>query len=224
MDKAATEAAFSLAPTGGTKITGAFSWSANTMTFDPSGDLANAKGYTVTVGSGAKDASGNPLAAEKSWTFTTKSLTAVTAFPNATNILNGSLRSGTYGRLGADDNSYYQVNSTTSGTRTSDWYGTFSPVPNALSNLKIAYKGKNSSTCAQRIYVYRFGTGWVELTSRSVGTTEIDIANLSPSGTLADYVSGTSGDGSLHVRVRCTLSSPSFYASADVLKIGYEKP
>ena len=224
MDKAATEAAFSLAPTGGAKVAGSFSWSADTMTFDPSSDLASGKEYTATVGSGAKDTAGNALAAGKSWAFTTKALTPVTAFPSATKIYYGSLRSGTYSRLGSDDNNYYQVNSTTSGTRVSDWYGTFSAVPNALSDLKIAYKGKNSASCTQRIYVYNFNTGWVQLDSRSVGTTEIEIGNLSPSGTLADYVSGTSGDGSLHVRVRCTASSPNFYSSADLLKVGYERP
>ncbi|HEV2771649.1 MAG TPA: hypothetical protein VGV57_02275, partial [Thermoleophilaceae bacterium] len=84
-------------------------------------------------------------------------------------------------------------------------------------------QGKNSASCTQRIYAYHFSPGWIELDSRSVGTTETEVANLSPSGTLADYVSGAAGDGSLHVRVRCTRSSPSFYSSAD-LKIGYERP
>ena len=74
----------------------------------------------------------------------------MTAFPSATKIYYGSLRSGTYSRLGSDDNNYYQVNSTTSGTRVSE-YGTFSAGPNALSSLKLAYKGKNSASCAQRI-------------------------------------------------------------------------
>ena len=226
MDRAATEAAFSLAPTGGAKVAGSFSWSGNTMTFDPSVNLANGAAYTVAVGSGAKDTAGNALPSEKSWTFKTKTLTAVTAFPSATGIFSGKLRSGTYSRLGADDNSYYQVDSTTSGTRVSDWYGRFSSVTNALSNLRITYKGKNSSTCDQRVYVYRFNgsTGWVQLDSRSVSTTETEVANLSPSGTPADYVSGTSGDGEVRVRVRCARSSPSFYASGDLLKIGYQRP
>ena len=226
MDKAATEAAFSLAPTGGAKVAGSFSWSANTMTFDPSDDLANGTGYTATVGSGAKDTAGNAFPADKSWAFKTKTLTVVTAFPSATSILAGKLRSGTYSQLGADDNSYYQVNSTTSGTRVSDWYGRFSSVTNALSNLEVTYKGKNSSSCTQRIYVYRFNgsTGWVQLDSRSVGGTEVLVSDLTSSGPPADYVSGTSGDGEVRVRVRCARSSPSFYASGDLLKIGYERP
>ena len=226
MDRAATEAAFSLAPTGGAKVAGSFSWSGNTMAFDPSIDLANGAEYTATVGSGAKDTAGNALAAGKSWAFKTKTLTAVTGFPSATGIFSGKLRSGTYSRLGADDNSYYQVNSTTSGTRVSDWYGRFSSVTNALSNLKITYKGSNSASCAQRVYVYRFdgSPGWVQLDSRSVSTTEVLVSSLAPSGAPADYVSGTSGDGEVRVRVRCARSSPSFYASGDLLKIGYERP
>ncbi|MDP8909622.1 MAG: Ig-like domain-containing protein, partial [Chloroflexota bacterium] len=232
MDKATAEQAFSLAPTSdlAAKVSGSFSWDGNTMTFNPASDLAEGTGYTATVGTGAKDAAGNQLAASKSWTFktssTTNSTTAVTAFPSATSILSGSLRSGTYSRLASDDNSYYEVKSTSSGTRTTDWYGRFSSISNALQNLKITYKGKNSGSCTQRIYVYRFNgtTGWVELDSRSVSTTEVLVANLTPSGTLADYVSGTSGDGELRARVRCTRSYLSFYTSGDLLKIDYERP
>ena len=33
--------------------------------------------------------------------------------------------------LAADDNAYYQVNSTTAGTRTTSWYGSFTGVPRA---------------------------------------------------------------------------------------------
>lgn len=50
------------------------------------------------------------------------------------------------------------------------------------------------------------------------------IADLVPGGTLADYVSGSSGDGELRVRVRCTLTSGSFFSSGDLMKIVYDKP
>jgi len=231
MNKAATQDAFSLTPAGQptATVSGSFSWNGNTMTFDPATDLAKGGGYTATVGTGATDVAGNGLSAEKSWNFTTKRTTPVTSFPSATTILSGRLRSGAHSRLAADDDSYYRVDSTSSGTRTSDWHGHFSSVSNALENLKIAYKGKNSRSCTQEIYVYSFDPppgglpGWVRLDTRPVGTSEI-LINLAPGGTLADYVSGTSGDGELQVRVRCTRSSPSFYASGDLLKIDYERP
>ena len=64
----------------------------------------------------------------------------------------------------------------------------------------------------------------MQLSSRSVGRTEVTIANLAPSGTLANYVSGTTGDGDVRVRVRCRRSSPSFFASGDLLRISYVRP
>jgi hypothetical protein len=232
MNRQATQAAFSLTPTGQptAKVSGSFSWNGNTMTFDPASDLAKGTAYTATVESDATDPAGNGLSAEKSWNFTTKRTTPVTAFPSATTILSGSPRSGTSSRLAGDDNSYYQVNSSSATTRTSDWHGRFSSVSNALENLRITYKGKNSRSCTQEIYAYRFDPppgatpGWVRLDSRSVGTSEVLINNLAPGGTLADYVSGASGDGELQVRIRCTRSSQSFYASGDLLKIDYERP
>ena len=151
--------------------------------------------------------------------------TQVTAVPSATTITTGTLRSGSAASLSADDNSYFEVNSTTSSTRTTDWYGTFTGVTNSLSNLRVSYTGKNSQSCTQVVYIWRWSTSsWRELSSRTVGTTEVALVNLVPSGSAANYVSGTSGDGEVRVRVRCRRSSPSFFASGDLLQISYVRP
>jgi excinuclease ABC subunit C len=56
-----------------------------------------------------------------------------------------------------------------------------------------------------------------------VGTSEVS-ATLTVAGTLADYVTGTSGDGDVAVRVRCTRGdSTSFYTSGDLMKIVYAR-
>ena len=97
------------------------------------------------------------------------------------------------------------MNSTTSGTRTTDWYGSFTGVTNALSNLQVSYTGRNTVSCTQTVYIWRWTTNaWVSLSARSVGTTEVALANLAPSGAAADYVSGTTGDG--EVRCGCAAS------------------
>ncbi len=151
--------------------------------------------------------------------------TLVTASPGGTTILAGSHRSGTASSLAGDDNAYYEVSSTTSGTRTTDWYGSFAGVTNSLADLQVSYTGKNSRSCTQVIFVWRWTTSsWVQLSSRSVGTTEVALANLVPSGSAADYVSGTSGDGEVRVRVRCRRSGSSFFASGDLLQIRYVRP
>lgn len=157
--------------------------------------------------------------------YTAQVLNTVTAFPASTVVLRGSRRSGSASSLNADDDGYFEVNSTTSGTRTTQWYGAFGGVPNDLSSLKITYTGRNSRSCTQTVSIYRWSTSsWVALDSRSVGTTEVLIADLVPGGTLADYVSGRSGNGELRVRVRCTRNSRSFYSRGDLMKIVYDRP
>jgi serine protease AprX len=149
--------------------------------------------------------------------------TTVTASPASVSLYSGSIRSGGTSRLAADDNAYFEVNSTTSGTRASDWYGRIQGVTNALQSLKITYRGKSYRTCTQVVYVYNWTTGgWVQLDSRSVSTSEIEV-NASPTGTLADYVSGSSGDGEVAVRIRCSRSDSSFFTSADLLRITYQR-
>jgi len=62
---------FTLAISGGAAVTGAVGVSGNTATFTPSADLLASTQYTATVSTGAKDAAGNALAANKTWNFTT---------------------------------------------------------------------------------------------------------------------------------------------------------
>jgi hypothetical protein len=148
--------------------------------------------------------------------------TTLTASPASVSLYAGSVRSGGAGQLGADDNAYFAVNSTTSGTRVTDWYGLI-PATNALQSLKVTYRGRSSYSCTQIVYLYNWTTGvWTQLDSRSVGTSEVQV-DRTASGTLADYVSGASGDGDVAVRIRCSRSSGSFYASADLLRITYQR-
>ena len=72
MDKSSVEAAFSLKRTAnGEPVAGSFSWVGNLLRFTPSSPLAAARVYTAAVGTGARSAAGVPLAAAKSWTFST---------------------------------------------------------------------------------------------------------------------------------------------------------
>lgn len=64
-------------------------------------------------------------------------------------------------------------------------------------------------------------SSWIDLDSRSVGTSEVLIADRALGGTPADYVSRNSGDGELRVRIRCQTSSGSFVSSGNLLKVVY---
>jgi subtilisin family serine protease len=223
MDEAAAASAFSLVrASDGRRVSGTFSWSGNTLIFKPASPLDPATWYTARLSTAAPDSAGNSLAADRAWSFRT--LATMTAFPAATVTESGTRRAGSYASLRANDNRYLAINSTRSGTRTSSWYGRFTRISNALRTLKLTSRGKSSARCTHALAIWSWRTSrWVTLDSRSVGTTEIQV-DKAPTGTLADYVSGASGDGELRVRARCTRASLSFYTSNDLLRLTYERP
>jgi M6 family metalloprotease-like protein len=141
--------------------------------------------------------------------------------PSSVAISAGTLRSGTVTALANADGTYYQVNSTTATTRTATWAATVANVPNSTPGLQLTYKGANSVSCTQTIYLFNYTTNaWVTVKTATVGTSAVTTTVI-PSGTMADYVSGTSGSGSVKVQVTSTSTSASFYASGDQVTIGY---
>jgi hypothetical protein len=141
-------------------------------------------------------------------------------FPSSFTIEAGSLGGGTVASLNADDGNVLVVRATKTNPRVATWYGTFSGVSNGVSSLTSTYRGLSSATCTQVISIFRWtDSSWVQLDSRSVGTTEIEVAGLSPSGSLADFVSGTSGNGDVRIRVSCSTASTAFNLSGDLLKL-----
>ena len=61
---------------------------------------------------------------------------------------------------------------------------------------------------------------WVDLDTRPVGTTEVKVAGVGPTGSLDPFVSGTSGLGDVRIRVSCSNTGASVFAlSGDLLKI-----
>jgi subtilisin family serine protease len=220
MNKASAQAAFSLTRAAdGAAVAGSFSWSGNTLAFRPSAALAEATQYRARIGTGARDLAGNALGAERAWDF--KTVTTITSPAAGTGIETGTYRTGTYSRLSADDNLYYEITSTATSTRTSSWYARFTGVGRDLRSLRVLYKGRNSATCSQTVSVWRWTTSsWVQLDARSVGNTEA-LVDRSATGTLADYVSTT---GEIRVRVRCTSTSTSFYSSGDQMRVIWTRP
>lgn len=166
-------------------------------------------GFMTPVAPGATDepVSSDPAPSESN---------AYDAAPSGGALLAGSVRSGSVSSLSAADGVLLRIDSTNSGTRVSDWYGRFTGVPAALTDLLISYRGGNSRSCSQVVSAYRFTTGaWVTLDSRSVSSTTTITAAVA-----SDPQSLVSAAGEMRVRVRCS-DSRSFTANADLLRISY---
>jgi hypothetical protein len=145
--------------------------------------------------------------------------------PSSTKIQAGTLRSGTYANLAADDTAVYEVNSTTIAPRSTDWYAGFSGLPSGLQNLRVSYVGRNSQSCTQTVSIWRWSTSsWVQLDARVVGTANVPIANLVPPGSPSAYRSTGSSAGQLRVRVACSGPGSNFFASGTLVKLVYDAP
>jgi subtilisin len=222
VNRVVAQAAFSLSRPNGTTVSGSFSWSGETMAFTPTAPLPEGTTFKVTIGAIARSSSGTPIAAPVSWTFRT--LTRGSRAPSAAVVQNRSVRAGGYARLAANDNSFYDVNSTTRRTFTSSWFGRFINVPRGTLSFNVAYSGRNTRACTQVVQAYSWTAGtWVDLDARTVGKTKVMVSAPLP-GPLDRFVSGSGATGELRIRVRCTTNAGSFYARADYLRLGFTSP
>ena len=136
--------------------------------------------------------------------------------PSSATILSGTVNSGTFGNLATNNSSYYVVNSTTTGTRKIDWYGSvkITQAPSTVSKLTINYDGKNSASKTQILYLYNWITAaWVQIDSRTVTTTDITITNTQTAP--AKYISTT---GEIRLRVYSSAGTANYTCSGDWLQ------
>ena len=78
MNQAATQGAFSMRQTvSSADVLGTFMWdgTAKMLTFTPDAALTKSTSHTVTIGTGATDLAGNPLATAYNFSFTTVGVT-----------------------------------------------------------------------------------------------------------------------------------------------------
>jgi len=158
-------------------------------------------------------------------------------FPTTTKITVGTLNSGAVANLAAANETptakYYKVNSTTTGTRTTDWYGQFQGVIAGATGLKVTYEGNASAGSAtQTLYVWRWTSpaGWVQIGSpAAVGPTDVTVGPVAACGTgplpSCSQVVGTGANkGRVRVRVLSTQAATNFVTGGDLMKLVYDAP
>ncbi len=166
----------------------------------------------------SSDAAGN-TSASVDHTFQTGGSYAYA--PGSVTLTSGTLNSGTVANLATNNAVYYVVNSTTSGTRRVDWYGsaTISQPPASVSSLTVVYDGKFSrSSRTQVLYLYNWSTAtWTQINSRTVGTTDVTttVVQASP----ANFISAT---GEIRLRVYNSGGNTNFTCSGDFMQFTVE--
>lgn len=167
------------------------------------------------------DGAGNPATSADN-TFQTLPLPVSTNYaPTGTTILADSLNSGSFSNLATNNASYYQVNSTTSAPRTSDWYAsvTISQSPASVSKLTTTYDGNNSRSVTQTLFLFNWSTAtWTQIDSRAVGATDVTITNVQIAP--ANFISPT---GEIRLRVLGSLTNnKSFISRGDWVQFTVE--
>jgi uncharacterized protein YjdB len=159
--------------------------------------------------------------------FTAKSIVNVTPpliitlyAPVSATLSQGTIKSGSYLNLQNNDASYFVLNSKTPKPYVCDWYGKFMITENPANVIRftINYDGKYSRSLTQILYLYNFSTNsWVQINSRSVGTTDVLTTFIQNSPT--NYISSL---GEIRVRVYASTSSKSYICSGDWMQIKLE--
>jgi Multicopper oxidase len=153
------------------------------------------------------------------------------AFPTSTRILAGTLSSGTVANLAADDGKYYKVNSTITGTRTTDWYGQLSGIPAGAANLKVTYNGNNTVSASQTLHIWNWATSaWVQIAGpTTVGTADVTVGPVAvpaapAAGSWASYIGTGTNKGLVRVRVLTTGGATNFVTAGDLMSLVYDAP
>ena len=149
-----------------------------------------------------------------SQTLTVTAGQVVTTYaPTSFTVLLGTNNTGTITRLATNDGTILVFNSSTSGTRSSDWYSStiISQTPSSVTKLTIKYDGKNSISRTQLLYLYNWSTSsWTQIDSRTVSTKDILVTNIQNSP--VNFISPT---GEIRLRVYSSGGNKNYTCSAD---------
>ena len=135
--------------------------------------------------------------------------TSTNASPSSLTVNTGSARGGGVSSLGADDNAYFELASSSGSVL---WRGRMTTIPNTLTSLSVTYRGLNSSTCTQNLAIWNWRTG-SGLTRSSTARTST--RRRSSDRRARGQRQRDDGNGKVAVRVRCSGSLSDFNNKAD---------
>ena len=133
--------------------------------------------------------------------------------PTSITVTSGTVGSGTYSSLASNDANYLRINSTASGTRKIDWYGsTFvSQAASSIAKLIVNFDGKNQTSKTQIIYLYNFTTSaWDQIDSRTVSSSDVTITY--EQATPTNYISS---GGEIRLRVYTSGGTQNYVSNTD---------
>ena len=143
-----------------------------------------------------------------------RSINNASSTPSNATVLYGTACKCKIGNLVTNNASYYTVNSTTSGTRKVDWYGSvnINQTPSSVNKITINYDGNNSVSKTQNLYLYNWvNSTWTQIDTRTVSTNDVTINKVQTS-TPVNYVSSS---GEIRLRVYSTGGTTNYICSGD---------
>jgi hypothetical protein len=135
-------------------------------------------------------------------------------------VTSGTLVSGTVASLFADDAALFTVRATAFSV---NWYAAFTGVVASPTSLSVTYKGRSiSGNATQTVSVYNWTTSaWVAISTTTVGSSDVLIANIPVSGALSNFVGA---GGQVRVRVNLSAFSFSLTSAGNLMSIAYQAP
>jgi hypothetical protein len=183
-----------------------------TVTYTPAPGYTGPDSFTYKANDGTDDSSTATVTIDVAPVVTTLDF-----FPTSVSIGTGQLAGGSAASMNADDNVYYQVNSTGGSNPTVLWIASITGVPTNPTSIKLTYSALCTSACTQTIWIWRWTTSsWVRLLDAgSLGPTETKLT-FHPSGAAADYVSSS---GQVQVKLRYGGTSTPYQVDSDLLQV-----
>ena len=191
-----TTSTFTLSSSSGSSVSGTVSYSNKVATFTPSSSLSYSTTYTATITTGVKDAGGNAMSSNYTWSFTTGSApdtTSPTGSVSGASYTNSSTVTLT---LSATDNVgvtgyYVSDSSTTPSTSASGWTSVTSTTSYSATVSYSLSSGEGSKT----IYAwYKDAAGNVSSTANATITydTTVPTVTISSPTSSSTYTATTS--------------------------------